>query len=1261
MYWWIEFKKQYEVGSVLDLVVEKKVPPGFLFFNLTDQIQGSLHVSELNWNFGLSQTDFRNILVGSTLRVYVIGFDDRYKKVHLSRKLLPTIERPSKSTAWKNLSLQKEVPATVFEEYRNKVIVLLNSGLYATIPLLESKSYSIGEVVQVIPIRKNSDLNIIECTLREVAASAQEQTKEIIKTFKEQTTPNCFTTSEFCLNSYQQLSESLYWNYFSQEEQDILKSLFEKTENLFSKVEKGEEPVYFEFDFDFNAYNDFVRNIAPVIFESDKLPENFTEKDLLSELSKFGFWFTQFELHRKAEGTEQTITEKVFTLFNETVSIRGIVSDEGSLKIRNIKAKVKSESLKEKQTALKKNDVFYVNRPIIFSQFAPVNTNNKKFVEAIDNKLLAFKYFEVAKTKSLDLLQQQGKEFKIFSNFLESQIDFEIKANDETELKVVDCKLDSEIQTEGITFNGKPFGEHKLKPDDKISISIEIKKDQIQSIGIGSVVSTSGKEIKIKSNIGNLDLVKGGVIVKRLFSTKQYDVQLSVLNKFFANKLPLDTFYKVFHDKDGIEPPEKVDIKFLNPVFQGKNNPQTQAIEKAVGNKNILLIQGPPGTGKTTVITEIVKQLIKRGEKILVTSQTHIAVDNVLERIKDDPRINIARIGSINSDSISDFALPYLFDEATKKFSDKVQKIVDSKIELLNHHNQGKDISQFSKQSFELPLTFDWQNIQDFITLIQSSDLKQTTLMTETLEHWKEVVAKAPKLLINTFLQNLNVLFGTCIGIATNKEIEASGIIFDTVILDEAGKANISETLTAISKAKKIILVGDHKQLPPYLDRERVEYFKKFSKDIREQKTSDFEIKQALGASFFEYLQKESVLGNENKILLSEQHRMHPDIGNFVSQSFYDSELMNGEHTHENVIHLPEPFDKQIIFIDTSSDNASAESLKDGSYFNQVEAEFIVNKVIPELDRNNISPNSYAIVSPYSKQCERIKEMLSEKDASIFNSTEVATLDSFQGREHDIIIFSFTRSAVRNRVGFLDDARRLNVAFSRAKKKLILIGNKETLTSKYSHYDPYYTTLFYNLWRYASKYGKTYRINELDYRRLQTNFQVGQVLKASIKRFESYGVLVNLGSKHGLIPNTELSWTAIKSSAEHFEINQEIDVKIIRINEKGILLSHKETIPRPTYTNNHLPKQHQPVKRKERKIDLFNNEFKVSDVVEGTIIKIIEGNQSSLKVIVELKYGVEGSFYTSANNYRVKAGNKIRVEINKIDTQKQIVKCKIKL
>ena len=320
-------KKAIVIGSELELEVSIKVPPGFLFFNLDNGMQGSLHVSELNWNFGLSQSDFRSIQVGSTLRVYVIGFDDRYKKVHLSRKNLKTIERPSRSLAWSNLILHKEISATVFEEFRNKVIVELDLGLFATIPLLEGKFYQVGTKVQVIPIRKRVDQNIIECTLRELVTSSEEQGSEVIESFKEQKPENNFSTSEFCLNSYQQLSESLYWNYFSKEEQELLKLLFEETESLFSKVDKGSKAIYIEFDFDFNAYNDFTRNIAPSIFDFEKLPTNFTDKDLLLELSKFNFWYTQFEQHRRTDGAEQNIIEKTFTLFNEMISIRGIVSE----------------------------------------------------------------------------------------------------------------------------------------------------------------------------------------------------------------------------------------------------------------------------------------------------------------------------------------------------------------------------------------------------------------------------------------------------------------------------------------------------------------------------------------------------------------------------------------------------------------------------------------------------------------------------------------------------------------------------------------------------------------------------------------------------------------------------------------------------------------------------------------------------------------------------------------------------------------------
>ena len=388
------------------------------------------------------------------------------------------------------------------------------------------------------------------------------------------------------------------------------------------------------------------------------------------------------------------------------------------------------------------------------------------------------------------------------------------------------------------------------------------------------------------------------------------------------------------------------------------------------------------------------------------------------------------------------------------------------------------------------------------------------------------------------------------------------------------------------------------------MDKERVEYFKSYAKEY-EEKPKDPEIKQALGASFFEYLQQEGILPDENKVLLAVQHRMHPDIGNFVSQSFYDSELKNGEKTIENIIPLPSPFDKQIVFIDTSSDKSSMESYKDGSYFNQVEAELRLREILtPELLRNNINPKDFAIVSPYSKQCEKITELLTSSNAPLLENLEIATLDSFQGRELDIIIFTFTRSSIDKTVGFLDDARRLNVAFSRARKKLILIGNVETLTSSRSHYDTYYKDLFWKFFRYSRKYGSVFKIKELDFRRLQDNIREGQIVEGTVKAFMSYGVFVNLGMIDGLIPISEISWSFVSNPANVFEIKQRIKVKILRIDSTGkISLSHKQTIPQPTRFSN-SNNYHQPKPKKENKIELFEKEFKVSEYVEATIIQI---------------------------------------------------------
>ncbi|MDO9253900.1 MAG: AAA domain-containing protein [Bacteroidales bacterium] len=1320
MSWWSEFKEKLKPGTVKDLVVTHKAPPGFIFFKLNNKVQGSLHVSELNWNFGLCQIDFRNIQVSSILRVYVNGFDDKYHKVILGRKLLPDIEKPSMSPEWESLKLENEISGTVFELFRNKVIILLENNLFAYFPLLENKTYEIGEKIKVIPIRKVSTQNIIECTLREIELSTSNQASDVIKTFEVQTSERAFANSESCLNSYSLLSISLYWNYFSKEEQDTLKILFEETESLFSKVEKSHDPIFIEFDFSSNLYNEFLNLIAPTIFDPAKLPSNFTEKDLLIELSNLRFWYTQFEVPRMSEGQNQNIVETLFSFFNEVLSIRGKITEEGILKITNIKAKTKGESLKDKLTALKKNDIFFIDRPLIFTQYTPGSNNNSAFIHAIDNKITAFKFFEIAKKKSLDTLEQQGKDFRIFSNFLKSQISYEGKSADDSEILMSDCQLEIDIQVDGIAFRGKVSTPHVFQLDDKIIISITNENEESHNQGLGVIKSIKNGQIVIQSNVCNFDLLKDGCLIKKLSSIKQYVVQLEVLKSFFSNSLPIDTFYKLFHNNSIYEAPEMPVIEFINPLLASQENPQSIAVRKAVGNKNIVLIQGPPGTGKTSVIAEIVNQLVKRGQKILVTSQTHIAVDNVLEHIKDDKRINIARIG--NQDIVSDFAVPYLIDESRKIFSEKIIKIIDIKIELITHHINSHDISEFSQNSFELPLTFDWKHIEEFILMVQKSSAEQSSLLIDTLEKWKEVVVKAPVLLSALFMKNLDVVFGTCIGIATNKLFSESDLVFDAVILDEAGKANISETLTAISRSKKIILVGDHKQLPPYLDSDRVEYFKTYLKDVLDLKVSDPEIKQALGASFFEYLQRDGVLSDDNKILLAVQHRMHPDIGNFISQAFYDSELQNGKRTHDNYIILPPPFDKQIIFIDTSSDKASYETLKDGSYFNVVEAELIVGNIIPELERNNINHKSYAIVSPYRKQCEKIKELLSENYTNSFDSLEVATLDSFQGREYDIIILSFTRSSVDKTVGFLDDARRLNVALSRAKKKLILIGNVETLKSDRSHYDKYYSKLFANLWKYAAKYGNALRINELDLHRLQSNIQEGNIINGIVRRFESYGAFIDIGTKVGLIHISDLSWGKVYHPSDILQINQQIQVKILRVDNvdnkiylglkqlqtdpwrriklkkednitgkvvhilnNGVIIEIEPGVDGILYFSNIEIVCHNTISdffeigqeitasivsidKNKKKLSLKMNNwesftlcYKENDLVDGIITEILNVNITSIKVLIELANKVEGYLYASNKIKNVKIGKSIKVAISKIDMKKQIVKCKFKI
>src|SRR5690606_36356891 len=240
------------------------------------------------------------------------------------------------------------------------------------------------------------------------------------------------------------------------------------------------------------------------------------------------------------------------------------------------------------------------------------------------------------------------------------------------------------------------------------------------------------------------------------------------------------------------------------------------------------------------------------------------------------------------------------------------------------------------------------------------------------------------------------------------------------------------------------------------------------------------EILHALKSSFFEFIVNRinaEQFPKDNMEMLNYQHRMHPNIGQFVSESFYDGKVEMGSRTHLNRIEMPSPFNKEVVFFDTSNSKNPFEQNDGFSAKNNTESETISEIILPKLFESNINPSSIAIIAPYKSQVANIKNQINKSESCKFKNIDVSTLDSFQGKEYDIIVFSFTRSSDHNnapfengkrkysKVGFLDDARRLNVAFSRAKKKLILVGNAQTLTDPRSHFDKIfdYTKLFETL------------------------------------------------------------------------------------------------------------------------------------------------------------------------------------------------------
>ncbi len=325
-----------------------------------------------------------------------------------------------------------------------------------------------------------------------------------------------------------------------------------------------------------------------------------------------------------------------------------------------------------------------------------------------------------------------------------------------------------------------------------------------------------------------------------------------------------------------------------------------------------------------------------------------------------------------------------------------------------------------------------------------------------SLQKWKAYLDEKKNLVLSKIiLESVDLVGATCIGI--NSQRHFKDLDFDVTIIDEAGQIQVHNAIVPISRSRKLIMLGDHKQIPPIVD-----------PDI-ELQCKDAGIKtELLEKSFFEYLYP--LCNDNNKVFLDTQYRMPSQIASLLAECFYADVGEYKSFTNKQGCQtiFPELFNSPFVLIDTTKHAERQEKRSDeGGYYNEYEA-LIVNKLIekivselnPEQD-NCISMKDIGIISPYKQHVLYMQEKILSQFPSMNKDdvkSMVATLDSFQGQECKLIIYSCTRSnnisAEKKRIGFLKELRRLNVALSRCKQQLIFIGDLEFLSScNYEEYD----------------------------------------------------------------------------------------------------------------------------------------------------------------------------------------------------------------
>lgn len=415
------------------------------------------------------------------------------------------------------------------------------------------------------------------------------------------------------------------------------------------------------------------------------------------------------------------------------------------------------------------------------------------------------------------------------------------------------------------------------------------------------------------------------------------------------------------------------------------NDSQNEALNSIIAADDVAIVHGPPGTGKTTTLVESIKFLVADGKKVLVTAPSNAAVNHLTRSIAN-AGMNIVRIGNL-----------------AKVEEDTTAHTLDV---LLSQDRDFKQIRELKKRAVEMR-----KMGAKYRRSFGREEAEQRKLLFQEAKNLNKEARELESYIVNKLIDQAQVIACTLIG-STHEYIRSK--VFDVVVIDEAGQALEPACWVAILKAEKVVMAGDPFQLPPTVKSHEAER-KGLTKTLLEKA--------------IERLPQIS--------LLKTQYRMHKDIMSFSNLKFYNNALEAHESVATRGIGGLYP---SVEFIDTAGCGyAEEESEENSSRSNPEEAQLLMRHYNQlKLDLSDIS--SVGVISPYRGQIDILSDLFNEE-----KKVTVNTVDSFQGQERDVIYLSLVRSNDRSEIGFLKDYRRMNVAMTRARMKLVVIGDSATL------------------------------------------------------------------------------------------------------------------------------------------------------------------------------------------------------------------------